>query len=62
MKQEQYIGYEKVMHDALVAARGVKVQTDEDKIASLERKLETCRLTPAEIADIQKQIKQLRSR
>jgi hypothetical protein len=62
MKQEKYVGHEKVLHDALVAARGVKVQTDEDKIVSLERKLETCRLSPAEIADIQKQIKQLRSR
>lgn len=62
MKKEQYVGYEKVMHDALVAARGVKVQTDEDKIAVLERKLETCRLSPAEVADIQKQIKQLKAR
>ncbi|MCX7192080.1 MAG: hypothetical protein NTY60_00345 [Proteobacteria bacterium] len=62
MKPEKYFGHEKVLHEALVAARGVKVLTDEDRIAALERKLETSRLTNTEVAEIQKQIKQLRSR
>jgi hypothetical protein len=62
MKPHNYIGYEKVMHDALVAARGEKVNTNEDKIHALERKLETSKLSHLEIADIHKQLKHLRSR
>jgi len=63
MGQEKYIGYEKVINDALVAARGEKLHNpNEDKIQALERKLETSKLTNAEILDIQKQLKQLRSR
>lgn len=62
MKNEKFVGYEKAINDALVAARGHKVVTNEDKIAQLERKLETARLTHAEIADIHKQIKQLKGR
>lgn len=62
MKPHNYIGYEKVMHEALVAARGAKVGTDEDKIHALERKLETSKLSHLEIAEIQKQLKHLRSR
>ncbi len=62
MKPENYIGHEKIIHEALVAARGVKVQTNEDKIVALEKKLETCKLSHAEIADIQKQLKQLKTR
>ena len=60
MSAEKYIGYDKVMNDALVAARGSKVSTNEDRIAALEKKLETMKLSNAEVADIQKQIKQLR--
>lgn len=63
MGQEKYIGYEKVINDALVAARGEKLYNpNEDKILVLERKLETSKLSNAEILDIQKQLKQLRSR
>lgn len=60
MKPENFVGYEKVINDALVAARGTKVLTNEDKINALERKLETSKLSQAEIADIQKQLKLLR--
>lgn len=62
MKPEKYVGYEKEIHEALVAARGVKVTTNEDRIIALERKLETSKLSNAEVAEIQKQLKQLRSR
>ena len=61
MATEKYIGYEKVISDALIAARGIKGSTVEDKIQALERKLETTRLSNAEIAEIQKQIKLLKS-
>lgn len=60
MTPEKFFGYEKEINDALVAARGSKVTTNEERIVVLERKLETSRLSNAEIADIQKQIKQLR--
>jgi cation transport regulator ChaC len=61
MSPEKYIGYEKVINDALVAARGGKSNAKEDKIAALEKKLETMKLSNAEVADIQKQLKQLKS-
>jgi len=60
MSNEKYFGYEKVISDALVAARGVKVSTTEEKILMLEHKLETSKLSNAEVAEIQKQIKLLR--
>ena len=60
MGNEKYFGYEKVISDALVAARGVKVSTTEDKILILERKLETLKLSHVEISEIQKQLKLLR--
>lgn len=60
MKPEKYVGYDKVINDALVAARGVKVNTNEDKIVALERKLETSKLSNEEIAEIQRQLKLLR--
>lgn len=60
MKPEKFVGYEKEINDALVAARGSKVQTNQDKINALERKLETSRLSNVEIADIQKQLKLLK--
>lgn len=62
MAQEKYTGYEKVINDALVAARGEKVLTNEDRIAAIERKLETAKLSNAEIQELQKQLKQLRTR
>jgi hypothetical protein len=62
MSTDKYYGYEKVIKDALVAARGHVMSSNDDKIQSLERKLETCKLTHTEIADIQKQLKQLHSR
>ena len=61
MSSEKYIGYDKVMSDALIAARGGKSNAKEDKIAALEKKLETSKLTSSEIAEIQKQLKQLKS-
>lgn len=59
MSSEKYIGYDKVMNDALIAARGGNANAT--KIATLEKKLETSRLTSSEIAEIQKQLKQLKS-
>lgn len=58
MGADKYVGYEKVLNEALVAARGGKLN---EKILTLERKLETAKLSNAEIAEIQKQLKQLRS-
>lgn len=58
MGADKYVGYEKVLNEALVAARGGKLN---EKILMLERKLETAKLSNAEIAEIQKQLKQLRS-
>lgn len=60
MKSEKYMGFDKAVHDALVAARGQKLNSAEDRIKVLENKLETCRLSPAEVAEIQKQLKLLR--
>lgn len=60
MGSDKYVGFEKSISDALVAARGGKSNAKEDKIAALERKLEISKLTNAEIADIQKQLKLLR--
>lgn len=59
MSSEKYIGYDKVMNDALIAARGGNANAN--KIAALEKKLETSKLTSSEIAEIQKQLKQLKS-
>ncbi len=61
MEDKKYFGFEKEISDALVAARGVKNKTTEDKIQALERKLETCKLSNVEVAEIQKQLKQLRA-
>lgn len=60
MKPEKYMGFDKAVHDALVEARGQKFTGNEDRIKALEHKLETCRLSPAEVAEIQKQLKPLR--
>ena len=60
MKTEKYVGFDKAINDALVAARGSKVNTNEDRIQALERKLETSKLSNAEILEIQKQLKQLK--
>lgn len=59
--QSNFIGYDKALSDALVSARGKKVLTNEDRIGALERRLETSKLTHLEIADIQRQLKQLRN-
>ncbi|MDD2720490.1 MAG: hypothetical protein PHH47_04205 [Gallionella sp.] len=60
MRPEKHIGFDKAVHDALVEARGKKFNNAEDRIKALEHKLETCRLSPAEVAEIQKQLKSLR--
>jgi hypothetical protein len=59
---EEYVGYDKVVKEALVSARGQKALTNPEKILALEHKLETAKLSHVEIAEIQKQLKQLRSR
>lgn len=58
--QAKFIGYDKVLHDALVMARNGALNPAESRIQALERRLETSKLTHQEIADIQKQLKQLR--
>lgn len=58
MKSEKYVGFDKAVSDALIAARGQK-NSNEDRISALERKLETSKLSNAEIIEIQKQLKQL---
>lgn len=63
MGKEEYNGYEKVIKDSLVAARGKNLSgTKEEKIQELERKLETAKLSQTEIAEIQKQLKQLKAK
>ena len=59
MSSEKYMGYDKALDDALQAARGGNANAN--KIAALEKKLETSKLTSSEIAEIQKQLKQLKS-
>jgi hypothetical protein len=60
MVQNNYLGYNKVMKDALVENRGKTLLLEkEDKIRELERKLDTQKLTNAEIAEIRKQLKRL---
>jgi len=53
----KYTGYEKVIKDALVEGRGKKSQS---KIEELEKKLETAKLTQAEVGEIHKQLKLLK--
>lgn len=60
MKDEKYVGFDKAVNDALVAARGGQVNTNESRIQALERKLETSKLSNAEILDIRRQLKQLK--
>ena len=62
MAQNNYLGFNKVLKDALVDNRGKTVIVEkEDKILELERKLDTQKLTNTEIAEIRKQLKRLRS-
>ncbi len=62
MAQNNYLGFDKVVKDALVENRGKTLLVEkEDKIVELERKLETQKLTESEIADIRKQLKRLHS-
>ena len=62
MGDQDYVGYEKVIKDALVAGRGGDVNSSKaERIRALERKLETAKLSNAEIAELQKQLKQLGS-
>lgn len=63
MAFEKYFGLEKKVDEALTASRGEKkFNPGEDKIRELERKLDTAKLTHAEVATIQKEIKRLKSR
>lgn len=58
MSKENYIGFDKVVHDALVSARGKGSR--EERIKALEKKLDTAILSRPEIEAIQKQLKELR--
>ena len=61
MANDKYIGYDKVIKDALVENRGKKVfVTKEEKAFALEQRLEKEKLTHAEIAVIRKELKLLR--
>ncbi|BBE51613.1 hypothetical protein OYT1_ch2088 [Ferriphaselus amnicola] len=61
MTKHNYIGFDKVVHDALVSARGKNHPSARDeKIKMLEKKLDTAILSQSEIADIQKQLKELK--
>lgn len=62
MAENNYLGFNKAMKEALVENRGKALMLEkEDKILALERKLDTQKLTNAEIAEIRKQIKKLKS-
>lgn len=61
MSLKKYFGFDEKLNDALVEARSEKVTPKEDKILQLERKLETAKLTHAEIAELQKELKRLKS-
>ncbi len=62
MALNNYLGFDKVVKDALVENRGKTLLVEkEDKILELERKLDTQKLTEIQIAEIRKQLKRLRS-
>lgn len=61
MAFEKFFGFDKKVDEALKEARGEKrVNPYKDKISELERKLETAKLTQAEITAIQKELKRLK--
>jgi len=63
MADEEYFGYDKIIKDTLVAARGKNLPgTRAEQINMLEHRLETAKLTQEEITEIQKRLKQLRAR
>ncbi len=63
MALNNYLGFDKVVKDALVENRGKTLLVEkEDKILELERKLDTQKLTEIQIAEIRKQLKRLRSK
>ena len=62
MVQNNYMGYDKVLKDALVENRGKTLaDAKEDKILELERRLDREKLTEAQIIEIRKQLKKLRT-
>jgi hypothetical protein len=62
MAQNNYLGFDKVVKDALVENRGKTLIVEkEGKISELERKLDTQKLSETQIAEIRKQLKRLRS-
>ena len=62
MVQNNYKGFDKVIKDALVENRGkILIISKEDKVLELERRLDKEKLTHAEVAEIQKQLKKLRT-
>ena len=62
MAFERYFGFEKEVADALEKSRAEKpLSPGEDKLRQLERKLETDRLSQAELQSIQKELKRLKN-
>jgi hypothetical protein len=62
MVQNNYLGFDKVVKDALVENRGKTLIVEKvDKISELERILDTQKLSETQIAGIRKQLKRLRS-
>lgn len=59
---KNFLGFDKKLDEALAEARGEKkYDPNADKLRELERKLETAKLTQAEIVTLQKEIKRLKS-
>jgi hypothetical protein len=59
---KKFFGFDKKVDDALREARGEKVYDPiQEKIAELESKLETARLSSAQIVEIQRELKRLKS-
>ena len=61
MGDNNYNPYEKVLKEELVGRRGQNsLSPKERKILELEARLENAKLTPSELAAIQKQLRELR--
>lgn len=62
MAFEKFFGFDKKVDDALREARGEKIYNPlEEKIRKLERRIETERLSHAELVELQKEIKRLKA-
>lgn len=62
MAFEKFFGFDKKIDEALREARGEKIINPvEEKIRKLERRIETEKLTHAQVVALQKEIKQLKA-